>query len=223
MAKSSKKKVTSSEAALQARTVEIISRLKQAHPDAHCELNHENALQLLIATILSAQCTDVRVNMVTPALFARYETAEDFANADREALEDIIHSTGFFRQKARFIQESTQAIVAEHGGQVPADMKDLLALTGVARKTANVVLGVAFGIAEGIVVDTHVKRISRLLGLTKETTPTAIEKDLMKLVPREDWINFSHLLIFHGRRVCIARRPDCPNCTLNDLCPSAVL
>jgi endonuclease-3 len=223
MAKSSEKKVTSSEAALQARTVEIISRLKQAHPDAHCELNHENALQLLIATILSAQCTDVRVNMVTPALFARYETAKDFANADREALEDIIHSTGFFRQKARFIQESTQAIVAEHGGQVPADMKDLLALTGVARKTANVVLGVAFGIAEGIVVDTHVKRISRLLGLTKETTPTAIEKDLMKLVPREDWINFSHLLIFHGRRVCIARRPDCPNCTLNDLCPSAVL
>lgn len=223
MSKSSKKKTSFKEAALQARTVEIIRRLKEAHPDAHCELNHENPLQLLIATILSAQCTDERVNIVTPGLFARYQTAEDFAQADREELEELIHSTGFYRQKARFIQESTQAITAEHGGQVPADMMALLGLTGVARKTANVVLGVAFGIAEGIVVDTHVKRISRLLGLTKETSPTAIEKDLMKLVPRPDWINISHLLIFHGRRICIARRPDCPNCTLNDLCPSAVI
>jgi endonuclease-3 len=160
--------------------------------------------------------------MVTPALFARYPTAEAFAEADRTELEELVHSTGFYRQKARFIQESTQAIVAERGGQVPADMKALLSLQGVARKTANVVLGVAFGIAEGVVVDTHVKRLSRLLGLTEETTPTAIEKDLMGLVPRQDWINISHLLIFHGRRVCIARRPDCPNCTLNDLCPSAV-
>jgi endonuclease-3 len=222
MTKSSKKKAFSNEEALRARTLEIIGRLKAAHPDAHCALIHENPLQLLVATILSAQCTDERVNMVTPALFARYPTAEALAEADREELEELVHSTGFYRQKARFIQESTQAIVEEYGGQVPADMKALLSLQGVARKTANVVLGVAFGIAEGIVVDTHVKRLSRLLGLTEETTPTAIEKDLMGLVPRQDWINISHLLIFHGRRVCIARRPDCPNCTLNDLCPSAV-
>ncbi len=223
MPNSSKKKTSPLEEALQARTLEIIKRLKAAHPDAHCALNHDNPLQLLVATILSAQCTDERVNMVTPDLFDRYKTAEDFAQANREELEDLIHSTGFYRQKARFIQESTQAIVEQHGGQVPADMKALLALTGVARKTANVVLGVAFGIAEGVVVDTHVKRISRLLGLTEETNPKAIEKDLMRLVPRADWIDISHLLIFHGRRVCVARRPDCPNCTLNDLCPSAVL
>lgn len=223
MSKSSKKKPSSQEEALQARTLEIIERLKTAHPDAHCALNHDNPLQLLVATILSAQCTDERVNMVTPDLFDRYKTAEEFAQANREELEDLIHSTGFYRQKARFIQESTQAIVEEHGGEVPADMQALLSLTGVARKTANVVLGVAFGIAEGVVVDTHVKRISRLLGLTEQTDPKAIEKDLMHLVPKEDWIDISHLLIFHGRRVCVARRPDCPNCTLNDLCPSAVL
>jgi endonuclease-3 len=223
MPKSSEKKKAPQEEALQARTLEIIKRLKAAHPDAHCALNHDNPLQLLVATILSAQCTDERVNMVTPDLFERYKTAEEFAQANREELEDLIHSTGFYRQKARFIQESTQAIVEEHGGEVPADMKALRALTGVARKTANVVLGVAFGIAEGVVVDTHVKRISRLLGLTGETNPKAIEKDLMRLVPREDWIDISHLLIFHGRRICVARRPDCPNCTLNDLCPSAVL
>lgn len=223
MTQAAKNKATPREEALQARTLEIIGRLKEAYPDAHCALDHENPLQLLIATILSAQCTDERVNMVTPALFERYETAEDFAGAERDELEKLIHSTGFFRQKARFIQESTQAIVEKHGGQVPADMKALLSLTGVARKTANVVLGVAFGIAEGVVVDTHVKRISRLLGLTEEKAPTGIEKDLMRLVPREDWIDISHLLIFHGRRICVARRPDCPNCTLNDLCPSAVL
>ncbi|MFZ0548081.1 MAG: endonuclease III [Candidatus Promineifilaceae bacterium] len=223
MTQSSKIKSTSQVEALQARTLEIIGRLKAAHPDAHCELNHKNPLQLLIATILSAQCTDERVNMVTPALFARYKTAEEFAEADRAELEEMIHSTGFFRQKARFIQESAQKIVAEYGGQVPADMKSLLSLQGVARKTANVVLGVGFGIAEGVVVDTHVKRLSQRLGLTTETTPTAIEKDLMALVPRQEWIDISHLLIFHGRRVCNARKPDCPNCTLNDLCPSAVL
>jgi endonuclease-3 len=179
-------------------------------------------LQLLVATILSAQCTDERVNQVTPTLFASYPTAADFAAADRENLEAQIHSTGFFRQKARFIQESCTVIVHKHGGQVPDEMDDLLALTGVARKTANVVLGVGFGKAEGVVVDTHVKRLSQRLGLTQESTPEKIEQDLMSLVPRQDWIDISHLLIFHGRRVCSARKPDCAACVLNDLCPSAV-
>jgi endonuclease-3 len=200
----------------------LLSRLRQAHPDAKCELVHEDTLQLLVATILSAQCTDERVNQVTPTLFASYPTAADFAAADRENLEAQIHSTGFFRQKARFIQESCTVIVHKHGGQVPDEMDDLLALTGVARKTANVVLGVGFGKAEGVVVDTHVKRLSQRLGLTQESTPEKIEQDLMSLVPRQDWIDISHLLIFHGRRVCSARKPDCAACVLNDLCPSAV-
>jgi endonuclease-3 len=199
----------------------LISRLRQAHPDAKCELAHEDTLQLLVATILSAQCTDDRVNKVTPALFAAYPTAADFVAADRENLELFIHSTGFFRQKARFIQESCTLIAHKHGGQVPDEMDDLLALTGVARKTANVVLGVGYGKAEGVVVDTHVKRLSQRLGLTQESTPEKIEQDLMSLVPQQDWIDISHLLIFHGRRVCSARKPDCAACTLNDLCPSA--
>lgn len=199
----------------------VIDRLRQAHPDAKCELVHEDTLQLLVATILSAQCTDERVNQVTPKLFAAYPTAADFAAADRENLEALIHSTGFFRQKARFIQESCTVIVHKNSGQVPDEMDDLLALTGVARKTANVVLGVSYGKAEGVVVDTHVKRLSQRLGLTQESTPKKIEQDLMSLVPRQDWIDISHLLIFHGRRVCSARKPDCAACVLNDLCPSA--
>ena len=202
-------------------TVEIIRRLRQAYPDAHCELNYETPIQLLVATILSAQCTDVRVNQVTPGLFARYPTAADLAAAERAELEEVIRPTGFFRQKAKFIQETSHAIVREHGGEVPNDMDSLLQLKGVARKTANVVLGEIHGIAEGITVDTHVKRLAKRLGLTKESDPKKVEQDLMEVVPKEEWINIAHLLIFHGRRVCYARRPDCLNCNLNDICPSA--
>jgi len=200
----------------------IIDRLRQAHPDAHCELVHDGPVQLLMATILSAQCTDERVNMVTPTLFARYPTAAALAEADRAELEEIIRSTGFYRNKAAHLQAAAQRIVAEHHGEVPADMSQLLQLRGVARKTANVVLGVGYGIAEGVVVDTHVKRIAGRLALTREMTPEKIEQDLMKLAPREDWIDLSHLLIFHGRRICDARKPDCANCPLKDLCPSAL-
>ncbi|MEJ2748001.1 MAG: endonuclease III [Anaerolineae bacterium] len=200
---------------------EIIKRLRAAHPDAHCELNYETPVQLLVATILSAQCTDKRVNQVTPALFARYPKVTDFAAADRAELAEAIRSTGFFRQKARYIQESAQAIVHEYGGQVPDNMTDLQKLAGVARKTANVVLGEIYGIADGITVDTHVKRLARRLGLTESTAPQKIERELMAIIPKESWIEISHLLIFHGRRVCDARRPDCPHCTLNDICPSS--
>ena len=192
------------------------------YPDAHCELDYETPIQLLTAVILSAQCTDVRVNMVTPNLFAQYPTAADLAGANRADLEEIIRSTGFFRQKAKFIQESAHAIVHEHGGEVPDTMEALLKLNGVARKTANVVLGEVYGIAEGITVDTHVKRIAHLLGLTSTNKdPVKVERELMEIIPQNEWINISHLLIFHGRRVCIARRPDCPNCGLNDICPSS--
>jgi endonuclease-3 len=203
------------------RLSEILHRLRRIHPDAGCALDHNNPYELLVATVLSAQCTDERVNQVTPSLFAEYPTPETLAGADRDAVEELIRSTGFFRQKARFLQESAQIITDQHAGVVPADMDALLNLPGVARKTANVVLGVAFGLAEGIVVDTHVKRLSRRLGFTQNGDPVKIEADLMHLVARETWIDFSHLLIFHGRRVCKARKPDCPNCTLNDLCPSA--
>lgn len=207
----------------QHRTLEIIRRLRSEHPDASCALVHDNPYQLLVATILSAQCTDERVNMVTPALFAKYPTPEDMAAANREELEAMIRPTGFFRQKARFLQEAAARIVSEFGGQVPDSMTDLLTLPGVARKTANVVLGVAYDKAEGIVVDTHVKRLSQRLGLTTHTTPEKIERDLIQTAPKDAWIDLSHLLIFHGRRVCSARRPDCPGCVLNDLCPSATL
>lgn len=203
------------------RMGEIIRLLREAHPDACCELNYENPLQLLVATILSAQCTDERVNKVTPALFERYPTAADFAGADRTELEEMVRSTGFYRNKAGNIQEACSRIVHTYGGDVPDTMDELLTLKGVARKTGNVVLGVAYGIADGVVVDTHVKRLSNRLGLTEQTTPEKIEKDLMALAPREDWIDLSHLLIFHGRRVCNARKPDCANCTLSPLCPSA--
>lgn len=199
----------------------IIARLREAYPDAHCELNYDTAHQLLVATILSAQCTDERVNQVTPDLFAAYPTIADFAAADRVELEGAIHSTGFFRQKAKYIQESSQAILYEYGGELPGTMEELLTLNGVARKTANVVLGEIFNVADGITVDTHVKRLAKRLGLTGYTDPARVEKDLMAIIPQESWIEISHLLIFHGRRICFARKPDCANCPLNDLCPSA--
>ena len=203
---------------------EIIKRLHKMYPDAHCELVYDTPIQLLTAVILSAQCTDVRVNMVTPNLFAQYPTAVSLASANRNDIEEIIHSTGFFRQKAKFIQESAHMIVHSYGGEVPNTMKDLLQLKGVARKTANVVLGEIYGIAEGITVDTHVKRIAYLLGLTStDKDPVKVERELMNIIPQDQWINISHLLIFHGRRICKARRPDCPNCSLNDICPSAEL
>jgi endonuclease-3 len=205
------------------RLPELMRRLRAAHPDARCALDHTNPLELLVATILSAQCTDERVNQVTPALFEKYPAAAAFAGADRTELEEAIRPTGFYRQKARYIQEVCCIIAGEYQGQVPDDMETLLQLPGVARKTANVVLGVAFEIADGIVVDTHVKRLAGRLALTRETNPDKIERDLMALVPRQDWIDIGHLLIFHGRRVCHARKPDCPHCVLNDLCPSAEL
>lgn len=199
----------------------IIHRLRETYPDVHCELNYESPHQLLVATILSAQCTDERVNQVTPSLFGRYPTIADFAAADRAELEEAIHSTGFYRQKAKYIQESSRAILHKHGGEVPADMENLLELSGVARKTANVVLGEVYGVADGITVDTHVKRLAKRLGLTNETNPSKVERDLMAIVPRESWIEISHLLIFHGRRICFARNPACAICPLNDICPAA--
>lgn len=201
----------------------IIKRLRHAYPDAHCELNYDSPHQLLVATILSAQCTDERVNKVTPQLFGQYPTVADYAAADRVELEEAVRSTGFYRQKAKYIQESSRSILHEHGGEVPDDMESLLRLNGVARKTANVVLGEIYGIADGITVDTHVKRLAKRLGLTSATDPGKVEKDLMAIVPQENWIDISHLLIFHGRRICFARRPDCSSCSLNDICPSVVL
>lgn len=199
----------------------LIARLRAAHPDAACALEHQDPFQLLVATILSAQCTDARVNMVTPVLFARYPDAAALARADQADVEDIIRSTGFFRNKARSLIGMAQAVMAEHGGEIPRTMDQLRVLPGVGRKTANVVLGNAFGINEGITVDTHVARLSRLLALTKHDDPVKIEPDLMTLFPRADWALLSHLLIFHGRQVCIARRPRCGECVLADLCPSA--
>src|ERR1017187_922211 len=197
----------------------ILRRLRAAYPDVRCALHHQNPLQLLVATILSAQCTDQRVNLVTPPLFRRYRTAADFATARPAELEAIIRSTGFFRNKARSIRNCCQSLVAEYDGRVPDTLDELVQLDGIGRKTANVVLGVAYGKAEGIVVDTHVSRLSRRMGLTRQTTPEKIEKALMKIVPRKDWIDFSHLLIWHGRKRCNARRPDCIQCEVADLCP----
>jgi endonuclease-3 len=203
------------------RTRTIITRLKREFPDAKCALDHTSPLELLVATILSAQCTDARVNMVTPALFAKYRSAADYAAADPAVFEREIQSTGFFRNKTKSILGMARALEEHHGGQVPDTMEALVALPGVGRKTANVVLGNAFGKNEGIVVDTHVGRISGLLKLTKETNPEKIERDLTALVPRRDWTIFSHLLILHGRKTCIARRPKCESCCINDLCPSS--
>jgi endonuclease-3 len=207
--------------ALRARVRKILAGLERAYPDATCALHHRNALELLVATILSAQSTDARVNMVTPALFAKYRTAADYASADPKVLEQEIRSTGFFRNKTKAIIGMAQALVERHGGRVPDTMEALVQLPGVGRKTANVVLGTWFGKNEGIVVDTHVQRIARLLGLTAERQPEKIERDLMALVPRDQWTWFAHALILHGRRVCVARRPKCEECVVNRWCPSS--
>lgn len=209
-----------SAASLRDHTLEIVRRLKKEYPDAHCELDFKSPFQLLVATILSAQCTDKRVNMVTPGLFAAYPTPKKMAEASPEELEEIIKSTGFFRAKTKSLQGMSAGLLEQHGGKVPDTMDDLTALRGVGRKTANVVLGNAFGKDEGIVVDTHVGRVSVRLALTNETDPVKVEEKLMALVPRRDWTIFSHLLIFHGRRVCVARLPKCGVCVLNDICPS---
>jgi endonuclease-3 len=200
---------------------EVVARLKSEYPDARTELDWANPLELLVATMLSAQTTDVQVNKVTESLFAKYRTAEDYAESSPEELEEDIRPTGFYRNKARSLRGMASALVEEHGGEVPRTMRELVELPGVGRKTANVVLGNAFGVDEGIVVDTHVRRVSGRLGLTENTDPEKIERDLMQVVPEEDWTVFSHLLILHGRRTCKARNPDCPNCVLNDICPSA--
>jgi endonuclease III len=200
---------------------ETIARLKSAYPDARTALDWSNPLELLVATILSAQTTDVRVNSVTPDLFAKYPTAADLADADPTELEEAIRPTGFFRNKAKSLQGMARALVEDHGGEVPPTMEDLVALPGVGRKTANVVLGNAFSVDEGVVVDTHVRRLSNRLGFTSQSDPEEIEKDLIRTVPKEDWTVFSHLLILHGRSICKARKPACGDCVVNDLCPSA--
>jgi len=202
---------------------EVISRLKDEYPDARTELNWENPLELLVATMLSAQTTDVRVNMVTEKLFEKYRTAADYAGADPAELEADIRPTGFYRNKARSLQGMARALLDEHGGEVPRTMAGLVSLPGVGRKTANVVLGNAFGVDEGVVVDTHVRRVSRRLGLTTEKDPEKIEQDLLGVVPEGERTLFSHLLILHGRRVCKARKPDCPGCVLSDICPSSTV
>lgn len=202
------------------KATEILSILKQLYPTATCSLNYDTPLQLLVATILSAQCTDERVNKVTPALFARFPDAQSFALAPREEIESLIRSTGFYRNKAKNIQNACIKIVNDFGGNVPQTMKELLTLAGVARKTANVVLAHGFGIIEGVTVDTHVKRLSNRLGLTKSANPIQIEKDLMKLLPQSEWENFSLSIIYHGRAVCNARKPNCGECALSHLCPS---
>jgi endonuclease-3 len=205
------------------RAAAILKILRQTYPDAHCELNHDGPFQLLIATILSAQCTDVRVNLVTPALFQKYPDAPSLACAQQEDVEDLIRSTGFFRNKAKNLIAAAQALVGHHHGEVPRELEPLTHLPGVGRKTANVVLGNAYGIEAGVVVDTHVARLSKRLGLTKHTDPVKIEKSLIKLIPQNAWTLWSHLLIWHGRRRCMARTPDCPHCELQSLCPSATL
>ncbi len=210
-----------SAAVLAARSADILARLKTAYPAAHCALNHRSALELLVATILSAQCTDVRVNLVTPALFATCPTAAHYAAIPRDELEALIQSTGFFRNKAKSLSGLGRALVLRHGGEVPRSMAELVALPGVGRKTANVVLGNAFAMNDGIVVDTHVGRLAGRLGLSKASDPVKIEQDLMPLFPREDWTLLSHLLIDHGRKICNARKPLCATCFLADLCPSA--
>jgi endonuclease III len=204
---------------LLSRCQTILRRLRATYPNVRCALNHENPLQLLVATILSAQCTDARVNLVTPALFQKYRDAEDFAAAPSAELEGMIHSAGFYRNKARSIRNCAKGLVEKHTGKVPDTLDELIQLDGIGRKTANVVLGVAYGKAEGVVVDTHVLRLSRRMGLTRQTTPEKVEQALMKVVPRNEWIDFSHLLIWHGRKRCTARKPDCIHCEIKNLCP----
>ena len=210
-----------SNAARNARLSHLIAGLRRAYPDAHCELKHSNPLELLVATILSAQCTDKLVNRVTESLFKKYRTADDYAAADPETLENEIHSLGFFRNKAKSIRACCQKLVARHEGEVPRTIEELIQLDGVGRKTANVVLGNAFGVNVGVVVDTHVARLAARLGLTREKQPEKIERVLMQLVPQVDWTMVSHWLIWHGRRRCRARNPDCSGCELRAWCPSA--
>jgi endonuclease-3 len=205
------------------RATEIFTRLQREYPDAHCELEHASPFQLLAATILSAQCTDKRVNMVTPALFRRYPNAAALADAKQEDVEELIRTTGFFRSKAKNLIGMATALVDRFHGKVPHSLEELVTIPGVGRKTGNVILGNAFGIAEGIVVDTHIGRLSRRLGLTKATNPIKVEQELMMLFPKEHWTLLAHLLIFHGRRVCYARRPQCQHCVLNDICPSSLV
>lgn len=205
------------------RSRELIARLKAAYPDARCSLNFTNALELLVATVLSAQCTDERVNLVTRSLFQKYRTARDYAEAPAGELEEDIRSTGFYRNKAKAIRACCADLVQRFEGEVPAAMDVLVQLPGIGRKTANVILGNAYDIAEGVVVDTHVRRLSGRLGLSQQTDPDQIEQDLLAVIPREDWTMFGHLLIFHGRKICSARAPKCLSCPVNDLCPSAHL
>lgn len=206
---------------LQERADLIYKRLNKEYPDAHCELEHGNPLQLLMATILSAQCTDKRVNLVTPDLFAKYPDANALADANPDDVENLIRTTGFFRNKTKSLLGMAAAVVARHRGEIPDTMNELTKLPGVGRKTANVILGNAFGINEGVVVDTHVGRLSLRLGLTRQKDPVKVELQLMKLFPKKVWAKLSHLLIFHGRRVCVARAPKCELCVLNDICPSS--
>jgi len=206
---------------LKARAKEVHARLKKQYPDARVELDYSNPFQLLIATILAAQSTDVRVNIVTKSLFRKYPDARSFAEADLVEMETAVKQTGFFRNKAKAVINCSKALVEKHGGEVPRTIEELVALPGVGRKTANVVLGNAMGIEAGVIVDTHVTRLSGRLGFTKSTDAVEIEQDLMKIVPRGEWTGFANRLILHGRRVCFARKPDCPNCVLNDICPSA--
>jgi len=211
----------SEESELKKKVIEIIDLLEKIHPDAKLALKWSTPLELLVATILSAQCTDERVNKVTEHLFKKYRTAEDYANANLEEFEQDIRSISFYRSKARNIKKACQILVEKYNSEVPKTMEDLLSLPGVARKTANIVLSNAYGILEGIIVDTHVRRVSRRLGLTEETDSYKVEKDLMKIVPREKWLRFADLLIFHGRRICKAKNPKCDECILNKICPSA--
>lgn len=214
-----KKAVTTADPELKKRAGRIYRKLAKTYPDAKCALEHNNAFELIVATILSAQCTDERVNMTTPALFRKYPTPAKLAAAKQEDVEKIVKSCGFYRNKAKSIRGAAQGIIGDHGGKVPDDMDALLKLPGVARKTANVVLGNAYGINEGVVVDTHVKRLSNRMGLTTNGTPDKIEQDLMPLFPRKNWTMLSHLLIWHGRRTCPARKPDCENCPIASDCP----
>jgi endonuclease-3 len=202
------------------RTETILGILKEEFPEVGCSLNFETPLQLMLATILSAQCTDERVNIVTKELFRKYRSAADFAAAPLADIEEMVRSTGFYRNKAKSIKSCCEALIAEHDGEVPDTMEELTPLAGVGRKTANVVLGNAFGKEEGVVVDTHVRRICNLLRLTRQDDPVRIENDLVNIVPRQDWTLFSHLMIRHGRRTCVARRPDCQACSIADFCPS---
>jgi len=210
---------TANEAEKKAQAARVVRRLKADYPAATCALENETPFELLVATILSAQCTDERVNMVTPDLFRRWPTAADMARAPIETLEKVIQSTGFFRNKAKNIKAASQALMDQHDGTVPRDMDAMIALPGVGRKTANVVLGTAYGMATGIVVDTHVTRLSRRLGLTKHTDPVKIERDLMQVVPKGEWVDFAHRMIHHGRQICSARKPKCSQCSMNSFCP----